>query len=222
MSYDPRTIALLSEIIHPPIELNPTAIQTIHNQLFGHREFSYQNFAVAPDGISLSNATETPGSVSLINFMADRIQVREELTGAHIDDFCRRIEYLASISLAELSMPILATNFHDSREFLSGGVCGLHADAFEPFERPMGLFGMKMIFPVIDGEADFHTLRIESFNQDPRSVFIENVSTFTSAVMPDHLEEIGASMRRTYDFLRHKGLSFLATYDRSEKERGAG
>ncbi len=72
---------------------------------------------------------------------------------------------------------------------------------------------MKMIFPQLESEQDLHTVRIESFNQDPRCVFIEDVATFTEAVMPDNLDEIGANVKVTYNFVREKALAFLAAYD---------
>jgi len=228
MNYDPRTIALLSEIIYPPIELQATAVQAIHNQLFSD-EFSYQNFAVTGDGISLSNQLENPGGVSMVNYLPDRIQVREELSGAHVDDFERRVEQVLRISLAQLGLPVLvahqhvvrslinAKSFTDSRDFLAAGVCQLDPTAFAPFERPVGLFGMKLIFPVIEGSDDFHQLLIESFNQDPRSVFLENVTTYTSPVMPDDVDKIAHNVRRTYDFVRNRALAFVAQYDKPKK-----
>ena len=74
---------------------------------------------------------------------------------------------------------------------------------------------MKMIFPGTDNEPNMHTLRLESFNQDSRSVFLENVATFTNAVMPDNLDELAENMQQTYNFVRKNALEFLSRYDES-------
>ena len=87
--YDPRTIALVSELIHPPIQLEPSTVQTVHNELYQHADFSYQNFSVTTEGISLTNASESANTVSLVRFLPDRIHIREEFTGTHVDDFAR-------------------------------------------------------------------------------------------------------------------------------------
>ena len=39
-----------------------------------------------------------------------------------------------------------------------------------------------MIFPATDTSNEVHALRIESFNQDPRCVFVEDVATFPTAI----------------------------------------
>ncbi len=225
-TYDPRTIALLSEIIHPPIDLEAKTVQAIHNELYNH-EFAYQNFAVSHEGIALSNIGEQPNQISQVNFLPDRIQIREEMTGSHVDDFTRRIQHVVTIAAERIQLPIIVAqqhvvrslitprHFSDSREFLANAVCGLQPEDLNPFERPAQLFGMKMIFPNVEGRPDVHTLRIESFNQDARCVFIEDVATFTTALMPDQLDKLGENMKLTYSFVRDKALSFIARYDQA-------
>lgn len=227
-SYDPRTIALLSEIIHPPTDLQPAAVQQIHNELYGHTEFAYQNFTVQADGIKLVNEGERQDCVSLVNFLPDRIQVREELTGAHVDDFSRRVEQVIDISIEKLGIPILVAqqhvvrslitprHFNDSRDFLAGAACGMPADDFAVFDRPAELFGLRLVFPAVEGKNDVHAVRIESFREDPRCVWLEDVATFTTALMPNQLEGLTENVRATYDFVRDKVLTFLSRYDRKE------
>lgn len=226
-SYDPRTIALVSELIHPPIQLEAATVQAVHNELYQHSEFAYQNFAVGPDGITLSNASEEQNAVSLVRFVPDRIHIREEFTGTHVDDFSKRIEHVARRAVERLGIPIIiaqqhivrslvnAKAFSDSREFLAGAVCSIPPDNFASFGRPVELFGLRMLFPAVEGRNDVHAVRIESYADDPRCVWLEDVATFTTAVMPASLEEVGKNMHSTYGFVRESVLSFLGTYDRT-------
>ncbi len=213
------------EVLHPPMELKAASVQEIHNELYKTQEFAYQNFTVGPEGITLANPSETQGAVSMANFLPDRVQVREELTGTHIDDFVRRLERLLKTSIEKLGLPILVArqcvvrslitprHYGDSREFLGTAICGLRGEHLQDYQRPVGLFGLKLIFPAAEGHNDVHTLRLESFNQDPRNVFIEDVATFTQPVMPDGLEQVGEDMRRTYDFVKTRALAFLGRFD---------
>ena len=161
----------------------------------------------------------------MVNFMPDRVQISEELSSTLVEDFCERLLVIADLTFKRLNIPVMmaqqhivrslvhAKNFSDSRDFLSNGVCSIQAGEFQVFERPVGLFGLKLAFPPSEGEDVFHNLRIESFNQDPRSVFIENVATHTSALMPNQLDGLEKSMMGTYNFLKDKGLAFLARFD---------
>lgn len=223
--YDPRTIALVSELIHPPIQLEPSTVQTVHNELYQHSDFSYQNFSVTAEGISLTNSSDSQNTVSLVRFLPDRIHIREEFTGTHVDDFARRLEHVTRIAIDRLSIPIVIAQQHvvrtlvntrhfaDSREFLAGAVCGIPADDFGAFGRPVELFGLRLLFPAVEGRNDVHAVRVESYADDPRCVWIEDVATFTTALMPTNLEDLGKNMQATYSFVRESVLGFLGKYD---------
>ncbi|PIE24815.1 MAG: hypothetical protein CSA62_03010 [Planctomycetota bacterium] len=225
VSYDPNTIGLLSEIIHPPAELEAAKVQAIHNELYNSGPFSYQNFAVTHEGIQLSNPQEAPNAISMVNFLPDRIQIREELGTVHVDDFCKKLDVILHIACEKLSLPMIVAqqhvvrslinsrNYADSRDFLAGVVCRLTPEALSSFERPAALFGMKLVFPQDEEHGDVHSLRIESFNQDPRSVFIEDVATYTIGVLPTDISPVAENMRATYRFVREKALGFIAGHD---------
>ncbi|HHI80265.1 MAG TPA: hypothetical protein ENK02_09810 [Planctomycetes bacterium] len=227
--YDPRTIALLSEFIYPPQDIDAGTVQAIHNELYKDPDFSYQNFSVSHEGINLSNLREGPSEISAANFLPDRIQVREELTGTHVDDFTKRIERILSVSTQHLNIPIFVAHQHvvrslvhpkncrDAREFLATQVCDLSPEQFEPFGRPVGLFGIKMIFPAADGMTDYHNFRMESYNDDPRLVFVEDIATFTQPVQPDRIEDLSTSMKMTYRFVRDRALVFLSLFDQKQE-----
>ena len=87
MKYPPRTIALLCELFHPPLEPNPVHVQRVHNELFQTPDPAYKSFAVSPNGAVLSNPVTRPGEVSMAAFMPDRFQFREELTSLTVDEF---------------------------------------------------------------------------------------------------------------------------------------
>lgn len=225
VSYDPRTIGLASEILFPPIDLDVQRVQAIHNLLYQDSESRYQNFQVGQDGVQLSNPASQPGQSSSLTFQPDRITVQEELGPWLPEDFGRRVIRIAEVCMAELSLPMLVAqqhtirmlvtpkNFQDSRDFLAGRVCGLTHEELHSFERPIGLFGLKLVFPASEAGEEFHALRIESFGEDPRSVFLENVSTYPRPIQSGGLAAIEQSLVTAQKFLIEKALAFLATRD---------
>src|SRR5258705_11180658 len=80
MLYNPRTIALVCELYHPPMSPDPAPIQRVHNQMFQSGDPAYSCFAVTPMGAVLSNPVAQPGASSQAAFLADRFQFREELS----------------------------------------------------------------------------------------------------------------------------------------------
>jgi ATP-dependent Clp protease ATP-binding subunit ClpB len=140
-------------------------------------------------------------------------------------NFGKKLDALLAISVERLGLPILVAqrhvvrslittrNYADSRDFLGSVVCKISHDSLSVFERPAGLFGLRMVFPQRNQEEPQHELRMESFNQDQRCVFIEDVATFAQGVLPADLSPVAQNMRQTYGFVREKALAFLAAHD---------
>ena len=228
MSYAPRTIAFIAELIHPPVALDPSRIQKVHNDLFQTPDPAYKSFAVTPVGTVLSNPVARPGAVSQASFTADRIQFREELGSLTVDEFAERVRQISGI-VAELCgiQVFTATqvtirtlinprNFKDAREFLKQGMFGFSRET-EDFGRDPELYGLRMIFPPREDQPNAHSLRIESFNDDPRSLFIENQSSFAPILVARGLEAIGDNVEEAYSFLVQRALSFVGRFDERQE-----
>jgi hypothetical protein len=224
MVYTPRTIAFLCELLHPPQVPDPGPIQRVHNQLFQTGSPAYRSFTVTAEGAILSNPTTQPGAASSAAILHDRFQFREELTGAASEDFIGRIEETSKLLLTERNVQIFTAQvvtirslvnpkqFRDSRAFLKEGMFHFGSE-LSSFGRDPQLYGMRLVFPPTEQEPHAFTLRVESFANDPRSVFIENVGSFGPTVIANGLDSIGANVRRTYDFLVERALPFLAQFD---------
>ncbi len=229
MRYEPRTIAFLCELLHPPLAPDPTPIQKIHNRMFEAGAPAYKSFAVTPQGAELSNPTPQPGAASSVRFLGDRFQFREELSGLTTEDFAARVREIAT-AVAELRRLQLFTaqvvtirtlinpkNFRDSRTFLREAVFGF-GDELQEFERAPRLFGLRLVFPPEQEAPNAHTLRTESFANDPRSLFLENQSSFGPSMVVHGLSSIEENIRATYDFLVERALPFIARFDARREE----
>jgi len=226
MSYDPRTIAYMAEIIYPPMQLAAEKVQDIHNALYRRSEISYQNFQVAPDGIHLTNVPEQPGSVSSVSFAPDRMVMREELRATTLEDFATRLVNVASQSFQTLGIGAsLAQQFvvrslvtprttTDTREFLAQRVLSAPESAWAAFGRPMQSVGLALTFPQTGTDNEMFRLRIETWNQDTRSLWIENVGSFTQPVPADRIPDLSNLLFSTYKFATGPVLEFISQFDK--------
>ncbi len=224
MNYTPRTIALLSEILHDPLPSDPSSVQRVHNTMFEGGHPDYSSFAVIQNGAVLSNPGTRPGEVSQVSFLPDRFQFREELGHLTYDGFAARVRRIAT-SVAELrGIPrftaqsvIVRTlvnprTYKDSRNYLKNGMFGF-GDKMEVFEQAPQLLGLRMVFPPTQESPSAFSLRIESFNNDVRSLYIESQATFGPIDVSNGLETLEGNVHETYKFVVERGLPFVNEFD---------
>ncbi len=225
MTYDPRTIAFAAEILYPPQQLRADLVQSVHNALWRQPAIGYQNFQVAPDGIHLSNLPQGPGQVSLATFTWDRLILREELRGTSVDDFATRIVNVTATAFQTLGITtslvqqfvvrslIAPRNFRDGREFLSRRLIAPGTEAWQSFDRPLQSLGIRLVFPAQPGGRESFQARVETWPQDPRSLWLENTGSFTGPVATSDAPALANLLDTTYRFLTGPLCSFLQTLD---------
>jgi hypothetical protein len=225
MHYAPRTIALSTELFHPPIQPDPAPVQRVHNRLFQEGDAPFKSFAVTPFGAVLSNAVTRPGAVSQASFLADRFQFREELGSQTVEEFAACVRSVSDLVAQEagnvqvftaqqvtLRTLVNPRNFTDSREFLKQGMFGFQEETAD-FGREPQLFGIRMVFPATQEQPCAYSLRIESFSNDPRSVFLENQATYAPILVTRGLEPVERNVLDAYEFLVERALCFLGRFD---------
>jgi hypothetical protein len=227
MSYDPRTIAYLAELLWPPMQLRTDLVQGVHNTLYRQQGLGYQNFQVAPDGIHLTNLAQAPGQISSLTFLPDRMVLREELRGGSIEDFATRLVNVATVSFQALGIGTsLAQQFvlrqlvqprhgRDGREFITQRLFADSATALPGFGRPLLATGLRFSFgPAEPGREAFH-LRIESWPQDPRSLWLENTASFAQPLTAENLPQLGGYLYAAYRFLTGPVCDYLSSFDQA-------
>lgn len=191
---------------------------------------AYAGFQVSPIGPVLSNPMATPGAVSQVAFLADRIQFREEkgtLTheafAARVREITERAAPLRNISTLAAQQVVLQSLVNprtqtDTREFLKDRVFGF-GDELEALGRSSQLVGLRLGFGPESGDDSAFGLRIESYSADPRSLYIEVQGTFGPAAPATGLEALEQNVLKTYDFLAGRVLPFISSFDRREGGR---
>jgi hypothetical protein len=225
MTYDPRTIAFAAEILYPPQQLRADLLQGVHNTLFRQPAIGYQSFQIAPDGIHLTNLPQAPGQISSATFAWDRLVVREELRGTTPDDFATRVVNVATTAFQALGIQaslaqqfvvrslIAPRHYRDGREFLSRRLIAPGAEAWQAFERPLQQLGIRLVFPPVAGATDAFQVRIETWPQDQRSLWIENTGSFAAPIATADAPRLASLLDSTYRWVTGPVCSFLATLD---------
>lgn len=225
MTYDPRTIAFAAEIIYPPQQLRADLVQNVHNTLFQKPQLGYQNFQVAPDGIHLSNIAQAQGQVSTASFTFDRLVIREEMRGATLEDFATRVVNVATLAFQTLGMTTSITqqfvvrslvtprHFQDGREFLAQRLIPAVSQGNNSFGRPMQSLGVRFVFPPHEQHTETFQVRVETWPQDQRSIWIENSSMYASPLAVADMPRVADQLTATYSHLTGPVCSFLAKLD---------
>jgi hypothetical protein len=232
--YDTRTIAFICELMHPPSKTDVGAVQRVHNGLFQGGNPPYTSFAITPMGPVLTNPSIRPGAVSQAVFLPDRYQFREELGALTCEDFAARVRTITEAVTAESGLQDFSAqqvtirslvnprHYQDSRELLRKGLFKQQAP-LDNFESDPAIWGLRMVFPPQETDEDLaeftgerpnaNALRIESYAQDPRSLFLENQSSFGQINVTNELDEIEDNITAAYEFLTQRGLGFVRSFD---------
>lgn len=225
MPYDPRTIAFAAELLHPPQQLRADLAQSVHNTLYQKPAIGYQNFQVAPDGIHLSNLAQAPGQISTASFAWDRLVLREELRATTVEDFATRIVNVASTAFQTLGITatlaqqfvvrslIAPRHFRDGREFLSRRLIAPGADAWQTLTRPLQSLGVRLVLPAPAGGRGVFQVRVETWPQDARSLWIENTGSFTGPIAVGDSPQLAELLYETYRYVTGPVGEFLASMD---------
>ena len=229
MLYTPRTIAFLCELQHPPLVPDPGPIQKLHNRMFESGDPTYRSFNVTHEGAMLSNPTTRPDAVSSAAFLANRIVFREEISSLTVESFARRVREVTEIACELRGTQIFTAqqvtvrtlinprHFRDSRGFLKEGMFGFGGEVAD-FGREPQLYGMRLVFPATKDEPQYFSLRIESFHNDPRSLFLENQGTFPPIQVGRGLDPIEGNVQATYAFVVERVLRFISNFDEQNAE----
>lgn len=225
--YPLRSIHFLTELVHPPLQHAVDGLQRVHQQVFTDAAVRYSNFQVVPGGAVLSNPVSTPGAVSSLSILKDRIRLQEHHTGISQEDYQLRLERVADLVVQELQVPTyLAQQFliqslvnprrdQVSREFLKNSLLGWQEDQLNVFGNEPDLLGVRLRLPAQGGAGGLFQIRVENYERDQRCLFLENVGLFRTLVMPNQVDQLPQRFAETYRVMEGPVQSFLSRFDSS-------
>jgi len=230
---EPCSIYFSTNLIHPPIKLEESkdSIKEIYHELSKVKGCDYDNISFEGFPTSPPRFTKQQGkTVSSCLFLADRILIQEDWTDITLESFSQKIREISDrgFRLLKLGFILIQTctvrslfvpnHFADARVFLAEKTCGIGDKIMPYFKRPAHMFGMRLVFPPLKDVSHSFDVRIESFNQDPRKVFVETIGTFhlIQPITPANVDVALVNMSTTYGFCTNDVKNFLNQFDQPE------
>ncbi len=226
MLSEPRTITILTELVHVPAAHAAEKLREVYNEVC--RTCGYENFIRVQGGARIERGEPEVGGVSQVTFLADRIQIAEEHTGVTMDQFGRKTHAVLACALPTLGIPFLLVQvctvraitapntFRGASEYLARSLFRIQPEDLQTFQRPTSVFGFRLVFPPTNHHPHNFNVRVECYARDGRSLYLENVGTFKAPIQTANLEDVERNLRTTSEFLLDNVVSFLSIYDRKE------
>jgi hypothetical protein len=161
----------------------------------------------------------------MASFTFDRLVVREEMRGTTVEDFATRAVNVATLAFQILGITtsiaqqfvvrslIAPRHFKDGREFLAQRLISPVSQAGNAFGRPMMSLGVRFVFPPHEDNQQTSQVRIETWPQDARSIWIENASSYASPLPATEMPRVADQLAATYSHVTGPVCSFLASLD---------
>ncbi|MCB9831485.1 MAG: hypothetical protein H6807_03350 [Planctomycetes bacterium] len=227
MLSDPRSISYVLECVHPPLRHDQAQLKQLYARTSADPRLAYGNFnsgAMGARMMTVHGPASFPNaqSHSIFAILPDRFQLTEEWPAIGIEDFIDKAKAASALVLEELPVTRFAAiqcvvrslasvpGVDDCRAWLEDRFQGPRADEAACFGREPALFGLRLGFGPSMGDATLHNVRVESFNGDRRSLFLEDAGILTLQEEPaDPVAVIESAVRGVYDFLTGPVIDWL-------------
>ena len=223
MLSEPRTNALLIELIHLPMQHSPSRLRSLYQELCTQCEF--ENFIRKPAGAIIERPASEEAGLSRLTFATDRMHFVEEGGLLTLDSFCQRLDAILGRSMDHLGIPIflmelctvrmVATpgHFDSASEFISTRLLNSDAVDLSQLGRTTKVFGLSLTVPPAQDLRDSYSIRVEVFARDPKSLYLENAGTFRTPINRADIATAANAMRATSDFVSERLCPFLSRFD---------
>ncbi|HNS00735.1 MAG TPA: hypothetical protein PKX48_15675 [Planctomycetota bacterium] len=229
MLSEPRTNALLIELLHLPMQHSPSRLRSLYQDLCTQCDF--ENFIRRPNGAVIERPASEEAGLARLTFSSDRIHFIEEGGLVTLNSFCQRLEAILARSMDVLGIPFflmeLCTvrmvttpgHFDSASDFIGARLLSFGAAELAQLGRPTKVFGLVLSVPPGQDLRDSYSLRIEVFARDPKSLYLENVGTFRTPINRADIAAASSAMRATDTFVTERLCPFLSRFDAPAGDR---
>ena len=225
MLSDPRSISYVLECVHNPVRHEAQSLKKFYAKTVEDERLGYANFNTGPMGAQMTTvhgpaSFPNTTSHSALALGADRFQIKEEWPTIGIDDFVFRAR--AAVELCWNELPIAqivalqcvvrtlvsVQGVEDCRTLINESFFDMDDADYATFGKGPALFGLRLAFPLAD-DGGVHGVRVESFNGDPRSLFLEDVGLWAQPLQQGDLQPVEVAIRGTYDYVSRAVVDWL-------------
>ena len=228
MLSEPRTISLITELVHFPVVHSPEKLREVYNEVC--RSCGFENFYRIQGAARIERKEPETEAFSQLSFVGDRIQITDDHTGISVEQFGKKSKAVLSTALPVLGIPLIIyqqttvritampNSFKSAPEFLARSLFKIRPEDLEVMGRPTSVFGFRLLFPPTHEQPQNYNVRVECYVRDGKSLYIENVGTFKTPIQPATIDQVEKNLQMTSDFLVENVVKFLSIFDRRESE----
>jgi len=226
MQAEDRPIHFSTELIHAPKAIQVSALQRLYFELSQTRHGAYMNTEFAPNAPPRFHSKRGPKAQSMLLFLPDRMMAAEEWVDIAFRDFVDKVEAIITQALSTLELgPILAhtatirttfalTHHQDARAFLLDRVCQQEGKLDPYFQRPVGVGGLRLVFPATPDYPGALHATIESYQRSRNEVYVEVKGIFTNQrIDVESVSTAAENLHTVRDFISDCVYPYLAQYD---------
>ncbi len=230
MHLEDRLIHFSTELIHPPRPHPKPLLQKLYFELSQTRAgYDNTDFTLPGQGRFTSRRGRNTHSFAL--FLPDRIALVEEWADMPLSDFLQKIREVLSrafdilgldafsVQVATLRSTFSLTHFNDARVFLLERVCGQAGRIAPHMPRPIGVAGLRFVFPQTPDHPGEYHVAMESFRHNPAEILVEVKAVYPDAAIgSDDLDRACSNISDARAFISRHVFPFLNQYDLPAEE----
>jgi hypothetical protein len=226
MQAEDRPIHFSTELIHAPKPIQVQALQRLYYELSQTRSGAYMNTDFSPNTPPRFHSRRGPKAQSMLLFLPDRMLAVEEWVDIAFRDFIEKVETVISHANRALNMgPIVVqtatirttfalTHHDDARAFLLDRVCAQDGRIAPFFQRPVGVGGLRFVFPETPEFRGTLNTTIESYRRSRNEVYVEVKGIFANQrIDGESACTAGENLRTVREFISDSVYPYLAQFD---------
>jgi len=212
-------LAQVSTLRFPPAPLNAGHYREVFNRLSAMETF---NFTMTGEGVEMTTPPGESGETMKIALGRELVHVSFDPTSRSADYAAEQLTAILKEIASVLPIPVFIHQTHvlrktiplsgndDARTFLTEQVLCVPPERLASWKRPVAAIGVRFVFaPQQMNELSSHDLKIESFMQDQRKIFVENAATFLVPLPAGQWDQLKAHLAEANRFLDEHAMSLL-------------
>ena len=223
MDISTRLMSVNMEFVFMPAHMDDKKLRGVFDSV--SESHSITSFSTMPDGSVIMSTKEEKNNLARYRVFRDRLVISYEFCSNSINYYSALASDFLNTCAKALSIPLIIMHsisirklvnlrqFEDGRDYLLKKAFSMTDDDLKPFARPLHIIGSRMFFPPVNQELSAYDVKIESWGEDTRSIFIECAGIYSAPVdTARDIAALSADVDRTDLFISKNIMDFLTHF----------
>ena len=229
MQSEDRIIHFSTELIHGPVKHPKEVLQKLYYDLSQTTHASYDNIDLS-HSMQQKFFSRREKAQSLLLFLPDRAVMIEEWVDIPLKTFLSKVKEVGervlevrgaskyTLHTATIRSTFALTHYEDARPYILERVCGQQTSMAQVLHRPLGMIGLKMVFPETEEHTGNIHLTVEPLKNSRNEVYVEAKGIFPKpAVHVRDMDIVTDHIQGLRSFITDRVFPYLNQFDRPEE-----